>query len=94
MEEEVAAWEGVWMKGKRVRAASLSEGVRVRVALCWLLLMLQVVLLFAGEKAWWWECLFAQQQEDLSVDASLAQVGVAVEVSLEWRNVGVVLACL
>ena len=42
-EKEVVAWEGLWLKGKMVHVASLWEGVRV------------YVVLFAGEKAQWWE---------------------------------------
>ena len=89
----MVAWEGLWMKGERVRVASLWEGVRVHVVLCWLQLMLQLVLLVAGWEAQWREWLnplVSQQQEDVSSDASLAWV---VEMSL-GVGVGVVLACL
>ena len=33
------------------------EWVRVRVVVCWLWLMLQVVLFSAGERVWLWEWL-------------------------------------
>ena len=52
-EEEMVAWEGLWIKEKRVWAAVLVEGVRVCVVVCWLQLMPQAVLLVAGEIRWW-----------------------------------------
>ena len=80
------------MKGKRVLVASLWEGVSIHVVLCWLWLMLQAALMFAGERVWLWEwpkLLSSQQQEGASVLAPWMQVVVAAGVPLSWEGVGV-----
>ena len=91
-EKEVVAWDGLWMKGEKFCVASLWEGVRVYVVLCWLLQILQAVLMFGGKRVWLWEwlrCLSSQQQLGGSVQDFWVQVGVDVEVPFSWEIVGV-----